>query len=96
MQRSLIGPVIAFGELAGSAQNKIAGPSATGRIPWELPAWVLLVSLLLFVVSLIVFVALTGLFVLSGRGAQSENEVSDRGIDPDTAAADSVPHPPAP
>jgi hypothetical protein len=75
MQRSLIGPVIAVGELAGSAQDKIAEPSATGRIPWELPAWVLLVSLVLFVVSLIVFVALTGLFVLSGRGAQSEDEV---------------------
>ena len=75
MQRSFIAPVIAFGELAGSAQKKIAGLSATDPIPWELPALVLLVSLVMLVVSLIVFVVLAGLLVLSGRGAQSEDEV---------------------
>jgi hypothetical protein len=73
MHQSLIGPVIAFGELVGYAQNQIAAPSATNRIPWELPVWVLLVSLGLFVVSLIVCVALTGLLVLSARGAQSDD-----------------------
>ena len=72
MQRSLIAQGIAFGELAGYAQRRIAGSSV---IPGDLPARLLLVGLVLFVVSLIVFVALMGLLVLSvlsGRGAQTE------------------------
>jgi membrane protein implicated in regulation of membrane protease activity len=75
MQRSLIGPVVAFGELAGSAQTSIDGPWAIDWTPWQLLAAVLLVSLILFAVSLIVFVALTGLLVLLSRRA-SQTEAS--------------------
>lgn len=76
MQRSLIGPVVvAFGEVAGSAQTTIDGPWAIDFTPWQLIAAVLLVSLILFAVSLIVFVALTGLLVLLSRRA-SQTEAS--------------------
>jgi hypothetical protein len=75
MQRSLIGPVVAVGELAGSAQTTIDGPWAIDWTPWQLLAAVLLVSLILFAVSLIVFVALTGLLVLLSRRA-SQTEAS--------------------
>ena len=76
MQRSLIAQGIAFGELAGYAQRRIAGSSV---IPGDLPARLLLVGLVLFVVSLIVFVALMGLLVLSvlsGRSAQTEPRIA--------------------
>lgn len=72
MQRSLIAQGIAFGELAGYAQRRIAGPSV---IPEDLPVRLLLVGLVLFVVSLIVFVALMGLLVLSGRALSEDGEV---------------------
>lgn len=72
-ERSLIGPFIAFGELAGSAQTTIDGPWAIDWTRWQLLAAVLLVSVILFTVGLIVFVVLTGLLVLlSRRTSQTE------------------------
>ena len=36
MQRSLIGPIVGFGELAGCAQTTIDGPWAPDWTPWQL------------------------------------------------------------
>jgi hypothetical protein len=98
MTCSLISPVIAFRALA---QITLDSSSARQRTPLELFALVLF--------GLIVFVALTGLLALLGRRALAGPTHAhrhhrpfvpsgwglDRGMDPDSAAAESVPHPPA-
>jgi hypothetical protein len=61
MKRALIAPVIAFGGLAGCAQTKFDGPSATDRSGWELLA--------LLLVGMLLFVALSSLLALLSRRA---------------------------
>jgi hypothetical protein len=99
MTCSLIGPVIAFGALA---QITFDSSSGSQRSPFELFALVL--------VGLFMFVALTGVLALLRRRARTEPTHAhrhrrpfvpsvwglDRTLDPDAAAADSVPRRPAP
>lgn len=96
MTLSLITPVIVFGGLAQIT------PLESQRATWDL--------LGLVVVGLILFVALTGLLVMLARRTVTKSTHAhrhrhrpflpsgwglERGIDPDAAATDSVPHPPA-
>jgi hypothetical protein len=98
MTSSLIAPV-AFRVLA---QTTLASVSESHQTPWEVFALVL--------GALILFVALTGLLVLLARRTVTRSTHAhrhrrrplvpsgwglERGIDPDAAATDSVPHPPA-
>jgi len=98
MTCSLIAPVIAF---RVQAQTTLASPSESHQT-WALLALVL--------VGLILFVVVTGLLAWLARRVLSEPAQAhrhrrplvpnawgfDRGIDSDAAAADSVPHQPAP
>jgi hypothetical protein len=98
MTSSLIAPVA----LRLLAQATLDSSSASHRMPSGLFA--------LAVVALILFVALTGLLVLLARRTVTKSTHAhrhrrrpfvpsgwglERGIDPDAAATDSVPHPPA-
>jgi hypothetical protein len=99
MTCSLIVPVIAFRALA---QTTLASASESHQTPWGVIALVL--------GGLILFVALTGLLALLARRTVTKSTHAlrhrrrpfvpsgwglERGIDPDAAATDSVPHPPA-
>jgi hypothetical protein len=97
MTCSLIGPVIAFTALAQTTPDSSSGSQRTS-----------LEQFALVLVGLILFVALTGLLALLGRRASEPTHAHrhrrpfvptgwglDRGEDPDAAAADSVPRPPA-
>lgn len=98
MTSSLIAPV-AFRLLA---QTTLDSASESHQAPWEVFALVL--------GALILFVALTCLLVLFARRTVTRSTHAhrhrrrpfvpsgwglERGIDPDAAATDSVPHPPA-
>ena len=99
MTRSLFASDIAFRALA---QATLTSASESHQTPWGVFALVL--------GGLILFVALTGLLVLLARRTVTKSTHAyrhrrrpfvpsgwglERGIDPDAAATDSVPHPPA-